>query len=176
MKKIAIGTLNKAKIEAAKRVFDSVWPGCEFVSQEINSEVSGQPSSAPEAILGATNRAQNVFSYFPEADYFIGLEGYVENIGHDMFLGGCAVIISRDHKIGKGFSALAQIPDLMAEKINAGQELGPLARELFSDEDNLIRQTIGTNGVLTKKLYTRVDEFEDAIRCALARFVSPEHY
>ena len=36
------------------------------------------------------------------------------------------------------------------------------------------QEEIGANGIITNKLYTRVDEFEDAIKCALG-FISNKY-
>jgi hypothetical protein len=35
---------------------------------------------------------------------------------------------------------------------------------------------IGTNGIVTGKLYTRVHEFEDTIRCVLGYALNEENY
>lgn len=173
--KIAIGTLNKAKVQAVKEVVKKVWKEAEFTAIETESGVSKQPSSDEEGIKGAINRAKNAMKKV-SADYGIGLEGSIEENKHGMFLGGWVAIIDKKGKTGIGSSGKVLLPKKIQEKIKAGEELGPLMQGIIKDETNEIRQTIGTNGILTNNLYNRVEEFKDATRCALAIFISPEFY
>lgn len=173
--KIAIGTLNKAKIQAVKEIITEIWKEAEFIPAETESKVSNQPMSDTEGIKGAINRAKQALEK-TSADYGIGLEGSVEENEYGMFLGGWVAIVGKNGKTGIGSSGKVLLPKQIREKIKAGEELGPIMQELVNDKDNEVRQTIGTNGILTKKLYDRTKEFKDATRCALAKFVSPEFY
>jgi inosine/xanthosine triphosphatase len=173
---IVIATENNAKIQAVKKVFESVFGALEILAEKFPSEVAEQPLSETEGLQGALNRAKNARIKYPEADYCVGLEGYVDSGKFDMFLGGAVAIISKDGRIGLSPSAKVRLPRFMQEKIEAGAELGPLVKELMQDETGKIRQNEGTNGLLTNGLYTRIDEFADATKCALACFVSPELY
>jgi inosine/xanthosine triphosphatase len=104
------------------------------------------------------------------------MEGNVHSNSHGMFLGDWVAIIDKNGKIGLGQSASIELPKHIEEKINSGEELGPIIQELMKDDKDTIRHNEGTNGILTNGLYTRVKEFEDATRCALARFVNPDWY
>ena len=173
--KIAIGTLNKAKNAAVQNVVNSVWSDAEFISIETDSGISSQPLDDEETIKGAINRAKHALSK-TDAEYGIGLEGGVHSTKHGMFLHGWVAIIDKNHNIGLGQSASIQLPKKIEERILNGEELGPIIQELMKDDKDTIRHNEGTNGILTNGLYTRVKEFEDATRCALAKFVSKDWY
>lgn len=173
--KIAIGTENKAKIQAVENIIKEVWKDVEFSYHQTNSLVKDQPLSDEEAIQGAINRAKQAISK-GEADYGVGLEGTI-NINHyGMFLHGWVAILDKEGNVGLGQSASVHLPKIIEQRINKGEELGLIMQELMNDEKNAIRQNEGTNGVLTNGLYTRVKEFEDATRCALSRFINAKWY
>jgi inosine/xanthosine triphosphatase len=174
--KIAIGTLNKAKNAAVQNVIKTVWNDVEFISIETDSGISNQPLNDEESIKGAINRARQALAH-DNADYGIGLEGGVHTIeNHGMFLHGWIAIVDNDGNIGLGRSGSIELPKHIELRINNGEELGPIMQELMKDDKNTIRHSDGTNGILTNGLYTRVKEFEDATRCALAKFVSRDWY
>jgi inosine/xanthosine triphosphatase len=173
--RIAIGTLNDAKNNAVENIIKSIWSDAEFYRIETNSMVSAQPKSDEEAIKGAINRAKQALTK-NNVDYGIGLEGTVNTNRYGMFLHGWVAIIDREHNIGLGQSGSIQLPKNIEYRINNGEELGPIMQELMKDDDNKIRHNEGTNGILSNGLYTRVKEFEDATRCALAKFVNKELY
>ncbi len=174
--KVIICTENKAKITAVKEVLDKVWTEFEIISEKFSSEVSEQPITEEEGMAGAINRAKNGQLKYPEADYYIGLEGYVDTNKYGMFLAGIVAIINKQGNIGLGSSAKMQLPTFIQTSINNGQELGPLMKDLMNDSKDNIRQYDGTNGIFSKGLYNRVDEFKDATKCALVKFLSPEFF
>ncbi len=173
--KIAIGTENKAKIQAVENIIKEVWKDVEFSYHKTNSLVRDQPLSDEEAIKGAINRAKEAIRK-GDADYSVGLEGTVNTNNYGMFLHGWVAIVDKYGNVGLGQSASVHIPKTIEQRIKEGEELGPIMQELMKDEKNSIRQNEGTNGILTDGLYTRIKEFEDATRCALSRFVSPKWY
>lgn len=78
--------------------------------------------------------------------------------------GWCVVEI--EGKLGMGCSAKVQIPDFISNKIQTFGELSQVVKQNYPS--SLIEQidSIGTNGVITNRAYTRVDEFIDALNCA----------
>lgn len=94
--KIAVGTSNKAKLQAVVDALKKV----NFVSQQqqqsrptfevigvegVESNVSPQPFSASETRLGAFNRAKAALEKSPDAEFGIGLEGGIEVV-EDFFI------------------------------------------------------------------------------------------
>lgn len=174
--KIIICTENKAKTEAIENVLNRVWSDFSLINEKFDSDISEQPLSENEGIEGAMNRAKNARLKHQDADYYIGMEGYVDTNDYGMFLAGAVVIIDKNGKTGIGSSAKMLLPSIIKKKIEEGQELGPLMKELMKDSGDSIRQYDGTNGILSKGLYNRVDEFKNAAECALTRFQSPEFF
>lgn len=176
--KIIIATENEAKNKGVKDAFLKAFPNenLEFISEGFESNVKVQPTSEEEGVLGAINRANNAKQKHAEADFYIGMEGFVDSNEFGMFLAGSVVIIDKNENKGIGFSAKVQLPNFMRQRIDKGEELGPLVKELMHDDSNNIRHGSGTNGILTKDLYSRSDEFYDATVCALAKYITPDIY
>ena len=56
--KIALGSLNAAKLAAVKQGVAVYWPEAEVVGHDVPSGVRPQPLGHEEIILGALNRAR----------------------------------------------------------------------------------------------------------------------
>lgn len=173
---VVVGTRNGAKNEAVRAVLGSVWTDVVFVQHEVLSGVAAMPMSAEETLRGARNRARAALKLQPDATYGVGLEGGVEELYGTLFLGGWAVIADRHGNRGEGASARVALPHGIAERLRKGEELGPLMQTLLKDDTNAVRHTLGTHGILTNGLYTRVNEFTHALQCAVAPFIKPEFY
>jgi inosine/xanthosine triphosphatase len=173
---VAIGSQNKAKVGAVKKVFGRVFPDYEivFVPLATESRVKDQPIQNNETMIGAINRARHARDLSPEADYFVGLEGGVDiGAGGHSFVFGWVAIINVDQRMHLGSSSWVELPNgfhkpLLMDRAN----LGDLIREIATVDDQEVRQVIGTNGVLTAGFYTREQEFCDAVTCALAPFLT----
>lgn len=176
---IAVGSKNDAKNLAVRTAFEKAFPDV-FITTEgydVNSGIANQPTTDEESIQGAINRARNALLVNPSADYGVGLEGNTVTILGTMYLHGWVAIIHKDDDTpGIGHSSGIELPEHLKNGIEAGGELGPMLQEMLDDEENTIRHTLGTNGVLSGGLYTREQEFIDATIVALARFVKPELY
>ena len=74
--KVVVGSTNPVKINAAKQAFEKLWPDdfWEVVGHSAPSEVSDQPISDNESIIGARNRARYIMREY-QPDYAVGLEG-----------------------------------------------------------------------------------------------------
>lgn len=173
---IAVGTENKAKNKGVSRAVLQVWPDAQFESYSVDSGVADQPHSEEETIKGAINRAQAVLKKSEQATYGVGLEGGLTTNQYGMFLMGWVAIVDRNGTIGLGASAHVRLPDDFQKALEQGRELGEYTRERFADSGNEIRHSNGTFGILTNDLCTRVDQFSDATKSALAIFLKPELY
>ena len=173
---VVIGSTNQAKIDAVSAVFDSAFSSVRFTSLKAESGISDQPMTDEESIQGSINRADDALKQRPDADYAVGLEGNVAMIAGRMLLNGWVAIRSQDGGLGLGRSGGVVLPKSIQDRLEQGEELGPLVQSLMNDEQNTARHSSGTNGILTDGLYTRVDEFTHATQCALAPFVRPDMY
>lgn len=173
---VAVGSLNKAKLAGVQNAFSGVFTSIKILPVEVDSGVAAQPMTDEVSIQGATNRAKAALTSVPNADYGVGLEGNVDEHAGLMILRGWVVIVSKAGITGYGHSAGVEIPPTIAQRLRAGQELGPLMQQLLNDTHNTTRHSEGTSGVLTNGTYSRVDEFTHATQCALARFLNPDLY
>lgn len=167
---IAVGTENAAKVGAVHEIIDVVFPKTEhvFKTHSVESGVRPQPLDDNETIQGALNRASKAAALTPGTDLAIGLEGGVQETAYGMFLRGWVVVIDvASTEIYYGHSGGMLVPDSIADRLRAGEELGPVIQALYPEKSSDIRQSMGTGGILTDGMYVRQREFEDALRCAL---------
>lgn len=176
---IAVGSKNQAKNLAVKTAFERAFPGntIDAIGFDVASGISEQPITDEESIQGALNRARNALAEQATAQYGVGLEGNTVTIEDRMYLHGWVAVVKQGvETAGIGHSSGLELPENLKQGIEAGGELGPLLQDILNDNDNNIRHTQGTNGILSGGLYTREQEFIDATTVALARFVKPEYY
>lgn len=166
--KIVLASTNKAKIAATEKVFSNLYNNISITPVDVESDVSKTPDTDDEGIQGCLNRINNSKKEISDGDMYVGLEGIITKNNFGVFICGWAVVeIVGENKNGIGCSAKVQIPNFIAENIQTFGELSKLVIEKYPS--NLIGQMeeIGTNGVITEKMYTRVNEFENALKCAL---------
>ena len=86
MKKIILASNNPVKVKAALNGFKKVFQRDAFdVETRLSqSGVSAQPMTDRDTLLGAMNRVASVCREFPEADYWVGIEGGVEEMDGDL--------------------------------------------------------------------------------------------
>jgi len=168
--KIAIGTLNPAKINPTKKVLSNFFSDVEFVGINVSSNVSEMPLTNEEMIEGAINRAKNALKKI-DADYGVGLEGGVYNTNYGMFLAGWVAIINKDGKIGLGSGPRMLLPNKVKKAMLKGEELGPYLEKNYPEVGE-IRRKNGAYGLFSDNLVTRPENFDIAIRCAFTPFIN----
>jgi len=173
--KIVIASKNPVKINAAVGAFQKLFPGQEIASLGISvpSGVKDQPMSDQETFLGATNRALAARNAHPDADYWVGLEGGVEEIEQEMRSTVWCVVCSKE-KTGKGKAGSFYLPPRMVELIKQGMEMGDADDIIFGTTNS--KQTTGAIGLLTKNIIDRTALYEPAVVLAMIPFINPELY
>jgi inosine/xanthosine triphosphatase len=171
--KVAIGSINPTKVEAARRAVSQVWPEAEVIPVAVASGVSEQPMSDEETIQGAINRARAARAAV-DAEIGMGVEGGVEETAFGMFVGGWAAVVHRDGRTGIGAGGRLQLPDQVARQIRNGGELGP-AMDRLSGLQN-VKHHQGAIGIFTGGLVTRTEALERSLVYALARFIATDYY
>ena len=127
------------------------------------------PKSLEETMQGAKNRAKNLKKAGIVADYYIGIEGGINDLGERKLLGGIVYIENADGKGHFGFSPFMEVPKLVEKRIfENNEELGPIMGELSGKTD--IRSENGSMGAWSEDMITRKDEFNTAFKCAIAPF------
>lgn len=173
--KVIVASTNPVKINAIKIGFEKVFPDTvfEFVGVSVKSEVSDQPMSEKETYLGALNRVKNAKIDFPEADFWAGIEGGLENVDGKLEAFAC-ILIESENLIGKSKTATFEQPNKIAELIHSGMELGDADDIVFGGTNS--KQKNGSVGILTKDIITRTSYYSESVILALIPFMNESLY
>lgn len=174
--RIIIASKNPVKIEATRAGFSAMFPDQELTTEGISVEsgVSEQPMNNEEIVTGAENRARKAAKMFPAGDFFVGLEGGVEDKEGKMHSFSWIAICDRNGKIGFGKSGEFILPAMVRELILGGMELGQADDIVFNKKNS--KQENGAVGILTENAIDRAKFYEQAVILALIPFKNPTLY
>lgn len=169
MKKVIIASKNPVKIQAVKEGFTKMFPSqaFEFIGVSVPSGVSDQPLSDPETFRGAKNRAENAFIKTPDADFYVGIEGGIEQTNHEM-QAYAWVVIKAENAYGKSKTSTFFLPEKVVELVNSGLELGEADDLIFKRQNS--KQKVGAVGILTGEVIVRSSYYSEAVILALIPF------
>jgi inosine/xanthosine triphosphatase len=175
MKTIVVASQNPVKVQAALGGFQRMFPAETFTAQTVSvpSGVSHQPLSSRETLQGAHNRAYNARQQLPQADYWIGIEGGIEDEGGDVAAFAWVVALSKRIQ-GKGKTGTFYLPAPVVELLRQGMELGDADDIVFGRSNS--KQENGAIGLLTGDVIDRMQLYEHAVVMALVPFRNPELY
>ena len=119
MKKVIVASANPVKINTTEIGFKKMFPQEAFEVRGISapSNVSNQPMSGEETLKGAMNRANNVSKLAPDADFWVGIEGGLQEVNGELEAFAWVVIKSKDGLLGKGRTGSFFLPLKVAELI-----------------------------------------------------------
>lgn len=163
--KIIIGSKNPAKIKAVQDVFQKY--GAEYMTLDIPSGVNNQPFSDEETIKGAINRAYRALEA-GNGDIGIGLEGGVQDTEFGLFLCNWGALAEKGKPPIIAGGARILLPDAVAAKLAAGEELGPVM-DVFTNKND-IRKKEGAIGVFTDGEISRSDMFSHVMKLLIGQF------
>ncbi|WP_192820389.1 inosine/xanthosine triphosphatase [Rufibacter sp. LB8] len=174
-KKVVVASANPVKVQAALAGLQRMFPHDQFeaVPLEVPSGVADQPMTDQETLQGALNRVENAFTQRPEADFWIGLEGGVEQVHHEL-ASFAWVVVKAGTTWGKARSGTFFLPQKVADLVNQGVELGPANDQIFSQVNS--KQKGGAIGILSHGALGRKELYEQAVVLALVPFQNPELY
>lgn len=175
MPHLIVASRNPVKIQAAEQGFAEMFPNRAFTSEGVSvpSGVRDQPLGDEETYLGAWNRVQAAKAKYPEADYWIGIEGGNIIQEQDMEVMAWVVILS-NNGFGKARTAGFYLPPKVIQLINQGYELGHADDIIFGVDNS--KQTSGSSGLLTDGVMNRLRFYTPAVILALIPFLKPELY
>lgn len=173
--KIIVGSKNPIKINSVKLGYQKVFSNLEFELEGVSvpSDVSDQPMSNQETLDGALNRATHAKNDFPDAKFWVGIEGGIERMGEEMMAFAWIVILSRDRK-GKARTGTFFLPPKVVELINQGKELGEADDIVFGQSNS--KQKNGAVGILTNNIIDRTQFYVEAMVLALIPFLNEDIY
>jgi inosine/xanthosine triphosphatase len=166
---------NPVKSRSVERGYARVFPdhSIELMTVSVESGVADQPMSAAEALEGATNRAVAARAAAPDADYWFGIEGGIEDTDEGMAAFAWVVAASVD-RIGRGRTATFFLPDEVARLVREGMELGDADDVVFGRSNS--KQKDGAIGLLTGNVIDRTALYEHGVIMALVAFRNEELY
>ncbi|WP_057937101.1 inosine/xanthosine triphosphatase [Algoriphagus resistens] len=170
---VIVGSKNPVKIACTESAFTEAF-ATGFIVNGINaaSQVSDQPKGDEETYLGARNRVLNSKKTFPEADYWVGIEGGIGEDGRGMYAFAWIYIENKSGLHGKAKTGTFYLPKAIAELIRSGMELGIANDQFFAQENS--KQNGGAVGILTRGTITRQTYYNQAIVLALIPFLNNE--
>lgn len=169
---VVVASANPAKILAVKQAFEAAFQlSIETRGAAVESGVAEQPLSDEETFRGARNRARNARRAIPEADFWAGIEGGIEDTPKGMDAFGWAYVCSPSRE-SQARSATFPLPPTVVRRIKEGGELGPIMDELFNTKDS--KKQGGAVGLLTNGLITRDALYAQPLIMALIPFLQPQ--
>jgi inosine/xanthosine triphosphatase len=171
---IALGSDNKSKIDATLRAFRNVWPAVRWsiVHAAIPIDREFIPIGGGETQTEARNRASFALSTFPQAHFGVGIESGLFRANKRWFECTWIVVHDRSGTEGLGASPSIEISGSFARRLQAGEDMGNICKEMFDEE--YTNDDTGYFGVMTSGGTNRVEVYTFGIMPALARFNHPE--
>ncbi len=170
----AIGTTNKPKSEAIEYVLahSPYTSGATFSNHKVASGVPDMPTTLSELRTWAKNRAKNCKWEYPDADYYVGMEGWVyqDSEWGEYWLIGIVYIENRGGIGHYGYSCHLRVPDAIVDGLFDGQQrdLEQVVHSLGWEEN--IGDKQGSYHAWTDGMLTRREQFIMATQCAIAPF------
>ena len=176
MKTVVVGSNNPVKLETTKEAFSISFPQETFTFESCSAEsnIPDQPFGFEETRTGAKNRAHACSVAFPDADYYVGLEGGLEEVDGEFWVFAVMCVQNKEGKRGFGRTGSFLLPPNVSERIHKGEELGVATDVVFSETNS--KHKGGTIAILTNSAITRKDFYRDAVVFALIPFAKPELY
>lgn len=162
--KITIGSKNPAKVKAVQEVFEKYQP--EIIPLSVPSGVSEQPLSDEETMRGALNRAWAALET-GNGEISIGLEGGVQQHENGLFLCNWGVLAEEGKPPLFAGGARIPLPEEIASKLLAGEELGPVM-ENYAKKEN-VRKQEGAVGIFTNQWVNRSEMFTHIVKLLIGQ-------
>lgn len=171
MTRVAVGSENPVKAGATKRVADELFGEAEVVAVAVDSGVPDQPRGRAETVTGAENRAARALEADPEAAYGVGIEGGVATLDErpGLYLVMWAAVSDGD-RLERGGGPALRLPDDVAERVRAGEELGPVLDDRLGTEG--LSERAGAAGVFTGGAIDRESALVHAVAGAFGPFAT----
>ncbi|MDB5238178.1 MAG: inositol monophosphatase [Candidatus Kaiserbacteria bacterium] len=169
--------MSPVKKEAAIRGFSILFPNetFEYECVPANSGITDQPMSDDETRSGAIGRVAHARELVPEADFYVGLEGGVEEKYGDMYNFGWVAVESRSAKKGYGRTFAFVIPPQIRHlMLHEGLEQSHATDKVLSK--NGTKHGTGTIGPMTNDAITYTDWYVPAVVSALIPFLQEALY
>jgi len=173
--KILVGSRNPVKIEAVEEAFGIYFDDVDVTGISVDSSVPDQPVG-DETYRGARIRASHLMERNVEqnldADYFVGIEGGIEEKEGRWYSFGAICIMDVFGQAGYGTSIHFELPRVVIRNIQNGKELGDVIDAVSGGENT--KQKGGAIHYLTKGVIDRKSIYVQGLIAALIPFVNRE--
>lgn len=168
---VLVGSKNPVKISCTEDAFTRAF-NKSFLVEGINasSGVSDQPKGDKETLIGAKNRALNSRVVFPEANFWVGIEGGLDVDEYGMYAFAWVFILDNKGRTSQSKTGIFYLPKAVVDLVNEGMELGRADDLIFNRENS--KQQGGSVGILTHGIVERKEYYRQAIILALIPFLN----
>lgn len=176
--KIYVASKNPVKINAVTIALSESYPDVKVIGKSVPSGVSAQPMTDRETLTGSINRAKALKELIlskkihppREELLFIGAEGGVYHPSfakkkEELWSTVWISVLDQEGNVYSASGARFRLPQVLADGILAGQELGSVVGALFDDQN--LKQKSGAIGVLTKNFIDRTEEYVSIAKLAI---------
>jgi len=175
--KILVGSKNPIKIKAVDEAFSIYFNDINVIGISVESDVPAQPINN-QTFEGAKNRALELEKTNKEkkleAQFFVGIEGGIQETYGKWFAFGCMCIIDNSRKTSFGTSAHFELPQSVTTRLLKGEELGFVMDEIMNDENT--KQKGGAISFFTNGKMDRKELYIPGIISALVPFLHEDLY
>lgn len=173
--RIVVASRNPVKADATRNGFARMFPRRAFDLEPIDvaSGVSDQPMTDAETLRGAMVRAANAREAHSEGDFWVGIEGGIEDSRFGMMAFAWVVVLGKGHS-GRGRTGGFFLPDRVAQLVRQGKELGEADDIVFGRQNS--KQKEGAIGLLTAGAMDRRELYEHGVVLALVSLRHPQLY
>lgn len=172
--RVVVGSSNPVKLAAVRAVLERFLQNVHVSGLAVESGVAAQPMGDEETQIGAETRARSALA-LTDATLAVGLEGGVVVLADgQMRTCAWAVAVDRDGVRGIGGSLAMPLPESVASRIRAGEELGYAM--------DAVANTVGTKhgrgavGILTAGLIDRQRAYETLVTYAFAPWLASDYF
>jgi inosine/xanthosine triphosphatase len=172
---ISLGSKNPVKLKALETAFNSFYEKnkLSFFNFEVPSFVPDQPIGLEETILGASNRAYNVFNK-KECILGCGIEsGIFKDPLEDIYYNTTVCVLFDGEKFFKGIGPAFKLPEKASRLlINQNMELDAAVMESGYTTNKRIGYSQGLIGILSKGKVDRMSYTVPAVQMALISYIN----
>ncbi len=173
--RVIVGSQNPVKVSCTREAFTQAFGKVGLV-EGVNalSNIPAQPRTEEETLLGAKNRVSHAKTLVPEADYWVGIEGGVDEDPQGMYAFAWIYVLHRSGKSSQSKTGTFYLPPPVVALIREGMELGHADDLVFQAQNS--KQKGGSVGLLTQGIITREAYYQQAMVLALIPFLNESLY
>lgn len=159
--RVAVGSLNRVKVEAVREVMESIYGSVRIYAVDAKSGVPDQPFEE-ETHRGAINRAREALG---DRDLSVGIEaGVFDLYGELIDIQHCA-IIDRDGRTTVGMGSGFAYPPAIAELVRSGLTVGQAVDRTYGKTS--VGHSEGAIGMLSKGIIDRKELTKQSVLAAM---------